>query len=287
MFTLAIVLFSCKKDEEIQATAQEETVAVLADPEMAATLSDVQNESDFEANARIPRICVDKITESQPIVMDAEDEDFSERGVLLKGTKWANGKTLKVFFLNGSPYLRDKVITFARRWANHANLHFVVTTNKAQSDIRVGFKINGDKGSWSYFGTDADRYRKGKQTMNFGWFDRNTPDSELIRTTVHEFGHAIGLAHEHLSPVNTIKWDKPAVYAYYTSPPENWTRKQVDEQVLNKYKPRDVRNTKYDPESIMHYYVDPSLTTDGKGVGLNMTLSAKDKTFIGRIYPGS
>jgi len=285
--TLATVMFGCKKDRKIQSEmpANTDTASVaVADEEMAATRSDELNETDFEADARTPRVCVYKFTDSDPIILDEKDE-VNERAVLLKGTKWANGKTLKVFFMNGSPYLRNKVITYARRWANHANLHFVVTNKKAESDIRAGFKINGDKGSWSYFGKDADRYRKGKQTMNFGWFNRKTEDSELIRTTIHEFGHSIGLAHEHLSPVNTINWDKPKVYDYYMGPPNNWTREKVNEQVLNKYKPRDVRNTKYDPLSIMHYPVDPSLTTDGQAVGVNWTLSDKDKTFIRRIYP--
>jgi len=284
---LATMMLSCEKDQEIQSETkalEENTAVALTDAEMAATKTDEENETDFKTDARVPRVCVYKFTESDPIILDESDE-VNQRAVLLKGTKWANGKTLKVFFMNGSDYLRGKVMTFARRWANHANLHFVVTRNKAESDIRVGFKINGDKGSWSYFGKDADRYRKGKQTMNFGWFNRQTAEAELMRTTIHEFGHAIGLAHEHLSPVNTINWDKPKVYDYYMGPPNNWTRKQVNEQVLNAYKPRDVRNTRYDPLSIMHYPVDAALTTDGQAVGVNLTLSDKDKTFIRRIYP--
>ncbi|MEJ2880563.1 M12 family metallopeptidase [Pedobacter sp. GR22-6] len=285
--TLGAMMFSCKKDQQnpIEITADADSSAVASlDSEMAATRTDEQNESDFDTDARTPRVCVYKFTDSDPIILD-ESDDVNARAVLLKGTKWANGKTLKVFFMNGSPYLRNKVITHARKWANHANIHFAVTKNKAESDIRVGFKINGDQGSWSYFGKDADRYRKGKQTMNFGWFNKKTDEAELIRTTVHEFGHAIGLAHEHLSPVNTINWNKPKVYDYYMGPPNNWTRKQVNEQVLNKYKPRDVRNTRYDPLSIMHYPVDPALTTDGQAVGVNWTLSAKDKSFIRKIYP--
>jgi len=279
-------MFGCNKDQEIQSETTDinDTSAVAAlKSEMAATRSDEENETDFESDARTPRVCVYKFTDSDPIVLD-ESDDVNERAVLRKGTKWANGKTLKVFFMNGSPYLRNKVITYARRWANHANLHFAVTNNKAESDIRVGFKINGDRGSWSYLGKDADRYFKGKQTMNFGWFNRKTEESELRRTTIHEFGHAIGLAHEHLSPVSTINWDKPKVYDYYMGPPNNWTRKQVDENVLNRYKPRDVRNTKYDPLSIMHYPVDPDHTTDGQAVGVNTTLSDKDKAFIKKIY---
>ncbi|RXF68829.1 M12 family metallopeptidase [Arcticibacter tournemirensis] len=286
ILTLATMMFSCKKDQmqsDIPTTSDTSAVDAL-ESEMAATRSDEENETDFESDARTPRVCVDRLTDSDPIILDERD-DVNERAVLRKGTKWANGKTLKVFFMNGSSYLRNKVITYARRWANHANLHFVVTNNKAESDIRVGFKINRDRGSWSYLGKDADRYRKGKQTMNFGWFNRKTEESELRRTIIHEFGHAIGLAHEHLSPVSTINWDKPKVYDYYMGPPNNWTRKQVDDNVLNRYKPRDVRNTKYDPLSIMHYPVDPALTTDGQAVGENTTLSDKDKNFIKRIYP--
>lgn len=278
-----MVMFSCKKDQDVLETPiQTENAISASDPELSNTLSDEINEKP--TNTSIPLICVDKITDSKPMIL-GEDEDIDGKGVFIKGTKWANGKTLKVFFMNGSDYLRGKVFTYAQRWSNYANIKFVLTKNKAESDIRVGFKINGNTGSWSYFGTDAREYRAGRQTMNFGWFDRNTSDLELIRTTVHEFGHALGLAHEHKSPVNTIQWDRPAVYAYYMGPPNNWTREEVNDQVLNKYKPRDVRNTKYDPESIMHYYIDPDLTLNHVGVGYNLKLSDKDKIFIARIYP--
>lgn len=51
--------------------------------------------------------------------------------------------------------------------------------------------------------------------MNFGWFTNYTSDTEFSRTIIYEFGHALGLHHEHQSPTANIQWNKEKVYEYY------------------------------------------------------------------------
>ncbi|OOQ60132.1 zinc metalloprotease [Mucilaginibacter pedocola] len=275
---IVLIASACNKNQDAGMLAATETATDASTPP--------SDELDFAADAAIPHVCIDKFAGTEPIIMDKEDGGPQTEAVFLKGTKWENGKTLRVFFMNGSEFLQGKVMKYARAWVDYANIHFLKVDNKAQSDIRVGFKINGDKGSWSYFGTDAEKYRKGLQTMNFGWFNANTEEKEFSRTITHEFGHALGLGHEQLSPVEEINWDKPKVYDYYMGPPNNWTRAQVDANIFDKYKPSEVRNTKFDPLSIMQYPVPAELTTDGKAIGWNYYLSTKDKNFIGAIYTG-
>ena len=57
--------------------------------------------------------------------------------------------------------------------------------------IKCGFATGRD--SWS----SGDRMATGnifhQRAMNFGWFDNNTPDAEVRRMVLHEFGHALGL----------------------------------------------------------------------------------------------
>ena len=59
-------------------------------------------------------------------------------------------------------------------------------------------------GSWSYIGTDASRIPLESFSMNLGFVDQST--------VMHEFGHALGLIHEHQSPFEGgFEWNKEEV----------------------------------------------------------------------------
>lgn len=111
---------------------------------------------------------------------------------------WLKGSTITVKLdTAASRYVREKVEQYAREWTKYANIGFKFVT-EGEADIRVTFKAG--KGFYSYIGTDA-KFFKDKETMNLGWFDGKTSDKEFRRTTIHEFGHALGLNHEHQHPV--------------------------------------------------------------------------------------
>ena len=64
------------------------------------------------------------------------------------------------------------------------------------------------QGSWSYLGTDATRVPKESFTMNLGFVDRPT--------VLHEFGHSLGLIHEHQSPFpGGFEWNRENVSSHY------------------------------------------------------------------------
>jgi hypothetical protein len=52
---------------------------------------------------------------------------------------------------------------------------------------------------------------------------------------LHEFGHALGLIHEHQNPVGGIQWNKPAVYADLGGPPNFWGKATVDNNMFATY----------------------------------------------------
>jgi len=226
--------------------------------------------------SEVQHVCLDVFPDSV-----IEDDGLAGKA-LVKAKLWNVGQTIKVKFLGGSNDLQNRVMANARIWEDYANIKFeVVTTGDA--DIRVDFVQNGS--SYSYIGTDASRVNQNEETMNFGWFTDNSSNSEIKRTTLHEFGHALGAIHEHQSPVNEIQWDVDAVYEQYAN--LGWTQDQVESNLFRAYSASAVTNSVYDPESIMHYPIGNNLTLNNFSVDYNTDLSDLDKEFINISYPFS
>jgi hypothetical protein len=193
---------------------------------------------------------------------------------------WKDKKILRVRFLGGSEFLKAKVRYYAQFWSDHANIRFEFKETEP-SDIRVSFDSNGN--SWSYIGNSAKGVNESEPTMNFGWFNEHTTPVEFRRTILHEFGHALGLIHEHQSPGAIIKWKKPVVYQYYWDH-FRWNQSLVDNAIFMKYSKSRTQYTAYDPDSIMHYPIPAEFTVDGMSVGWNSNLSKMDIDFIKKKY---
>ena len=197
-------------------------------------------------------------------------------------TKWTTGSTITVRFLGGTAALRQRVMRYAGEWTEHANLNFRVVSGGA-ADIRISFTQNG--GSWSVIGRSANRLPQDRPTMNFGWLNDRTPDYEVKRTVLHEFGHALGLLHEHQNPAGGIPWDEDAVYNHYYRT-QGWSRKMTYDNVMATASTDATQFSAYDAASIMHYPVDERLTGGAYAVGMNNELSPTDKAYIAHLYPG-
>jgi hypothetical protein len=194
---------------------------------------------------------------------------------VLKAKKWPNGSTLRVRFLGGSSGQHNTVKQFASQWGKHANLKFEFD-NPPDAHIRIAFE---DDGAWSYIGTDCADIPLNQPTMNFGWLDEGV--------ILHEFGHAIGLIHEHQNPHGGIKWNKPQVYRDLGGAPNFWDKATVDHNMFATYAVEQINGTALDPKSIMLYAIPKTWTTDGFQSESNDVLSATDKSFIGdaKNYP--
>ncbi|WP_282079969.1 carbohydrate-binding protein [Aquimarina algiphila] len=248
---LSVLLFNCERDSE-----------------------DIIETNQF-ADAKNAHVCIEKWDSSEN----------NSKAASVKAKEWEAGQTIRVKFLNGNNFVQSKVRQYAVAWESYANIKFEWVSSNSSANIKIGFKegqFANDSGSWSYLGTDSNSHA---HSMHFGWFNDNTTDTEFRRTTIHEFGHALGLIHEHQNPVAGINWDREAVYAYYAGPPNNWSRAQVDNNLFRRYDANISNHSVYDPKSIMHYPIPAEHTTDGVAVGSNTQLSATDKSFIATIYP--
>lgn len=205
------------------------------------------------------------------------------RAALQKDSKWKSGDKITVAFLEGDAALRKRVKDVAQRWVapGMANLQLVFT-DSPDANVRISFK-QGD-GSWSTVGTTCKQVPKPQATMNFGWIDANSSEEDLRSVVLHEFGHALGLIHEHQNPRSGIKWNRDAVINDLSKPPNSWSVQEIEFNVLDAADAAEVNATAMDKDSIMMYPIPAAWTTDGFSAGFNGDLSEKDKKFIRKQY---
>ena len=185
--------------------------------------------------------------------------------------------------MDGVPEVRAKVARVAKQWSQYANITFLFGDDP-NAEIRISFK---DSGSWSALGTDAlveEMFPKNEQTMNFGWLTRASADHDY-GVVLHEFGHALGLIHEHQSPGGRIRWNRLAVIRDLSGPPNFWDEQTIQFNVFDRYNTTQTQFTTFDPKSIMLYSFPRNWTLDGQELAENTILSRQDKEFIKARYP--
>lgn len=158
------------------------------------------------------------------------------------------------------------------------NLKFTFIDKSEIKDKKNVVKISFDPdgGAWSLVGTDAVGQKD--PTMNLGWFD--------VSTVMHEFGHVLGLVHEHQNNKgNLIEWNDAAVYEW-AAQTQGWDKKTTQINILNKYANDQINGSDFDPLSVMLYFFPAKLTRNHHGTHQNLRLSGEDVIWIEKTYPG-
>lgn len=196
---------------------------------------------------------------------------------ILKGMKNSDGNPIKLDPIEKeirklSPIKAIKKIVM-ERIQPIVGLKFIFVEKNGY--VRVGFNPHG--GSFSLVGTDCIKSKE-KVTMNFGWLDAGT--------IMHEFGHVLGLIHEHQNPKGVpIPWNNSKVYEW-AKQTQNWDEQTTYHNIIERYKTNQINGSKYDKYSIMEYFFPASLTTNNKGTPNNHMLSKTDIEYISNVYPG-
>ncbi|KDD69117.1 hypothetical protein ABH912_005237 [Pseudomonas sp. BT76 TE3572] len=203
-----------------------------------------------------------------------------KRSLINYSKLWANGRTLKIAFIDGPDNAhKQKIINAAKQWLPHINLTFDFVEG-LEGDIRIATKNNDNS---SMLGTDALLIHPDWPTMNLGVKPEHE-DFDVIVT--HEFGHALGAMHEHQHPEANIPWDKPKVYAFYQNREMNpLTKEQVDRNLFQPFDTIEAIYTPYDRKSIMHHPVANTLTLGDWEIPINRKISKKDKRLMKLLYP--
>ncbi len=253
----------------------------------------------------LPAEYVKRMADYQKALLKIDDSQQS-RGIYRSATVWGpNYPKLRVCFFEGSQALRAVVAKAASEWMsedNSINLDFGKPGKyrtcppdfSTEMQIRVSFSREG---YWSHIGQNSVIFAsQAEPSLNLGDFMKVAP-SQLskyeLSTVRHEFGHALGIEHEHQNPKGGCEneYDWKRIYSYLQGPPNNWTKETIDWN-LRQASGDDLQLTKFDRRSVMLYQFPIDFYRKGAKSRCyvpkdNTYISGGDRALVASMYPAN
>ena len=232
-----------------------------------------------------------------------------QRAAFMKGLIWPDKSEIKIYFIKQQQVnyknqvvtnkYSDKVAKFVmdiitKHISPLVNLNFKwditdPSITQENSDVRIMFVP--ELGAWSQLGTECLTIPKNEATMCLGWVDSDSDYDDIIYkgtgiVVIHEFGHMLGMIHEHSREDATIKWNDEFVIQKLGGPPNNWSPEEIKTQMFNTVKLNQYNGSEYDPSSAMHYFFPDDYFLNKPKLQKITQLSCLDKTWLNKQYPG-
>lgn len=203
----------------------------------------------------------------------------TKRGVANTLKLWPQQHPLTLSFMDVAD--KDKVLirSAIESYAPLVNLKFTFVDGESDGDIRIS--TYKGQGNWSELGIDALEVPRDEPTLNINV--HNTDTRTIQKNTLHEFGHALGLQHEHQHPQRPFTFNKADIYKTFGASGEGWGT--ITSNILTPLDPAGLQTTAYDKKSIMHYKFFATSTSDKVEIPANFELSQGDRDFLKSLYP--
>ena len=249
-----------------------------------------------------------RVAEHQKALESLDDSDAA-KGVYSTVWLWPPSyPKLRVCFFGGPLIARQLIAQTAKEWESDQmaiKLDFGDMNDPRQcgqgdgreNQIRISFD---QLGYWSQLGQFSITYVKQEEaSMNFEGLDKIEPgqiyNDYAFGTIRHEFGHALGLYHEHQSPEahcdKEFNWN--FIYDYLKGPPNNWPKEQIDFNLQPL--PDDTQGvmvTDFDNTSVMLYQFPDKYYLNGTASRCyipapNSQISRVDREVVNYMYPAN
>ena len=214
------------------------------------------------------------------------------KAIFLKSSEWKPGVDNKITITFGNYEGCNDCVKNAA-WSHLGN-----NSNNYKPSMNLGFvdppfedfTVDGYNFNYDLFKNEVRNYcSKSNTNCLQGW--------KPGRTIIHEFGHAMGMFHEHQNYVlnNPLEFDEEAVIQYYQS--IGYSRSQAEDiaktNVIDRYECTEencpYRGSEFDKDSVMLYPLDLNWLKKGTDIE-NITMpsfsySDLDKEWLEKTYP--